>query len=35
MMDDGIYDGVDPLFAPDIAEGCGQLDEYPPSPVDL
>ena len=34
-MDDGIYDGVDPLFAPDIAEGCGQLDEFPLSPVDL
>ena len=25
MVDDGVYDGVDPLSAPDIAEGRGRI----------
>ena len=25
MVDDGVYDGVDPLSAPDIAEGSGRI----------
>ena len=25
MVDDGVYDGVDPLPAPDIAEGRGRI----------